>query len=86
MTHEQLETAVGLQSNHNSLEVSSIDPSGGSQSSISGVITPRGRRDPSPAELGLLKARSIEPQVLVHHIAIIESWVTRKYRCQLSAQ
>lgn len=40
-----------------------IEQSAGSQSSIAGVITPRGRRDPSPAELGLLKARSIEPLV-----------------------
>ena len=73
MTHKQLETAVKLQSNHKSLEAASIDQSGGSQSSMSGVITPRGRRDPSPAELGLLKARSIEPQVSSYHIAIVES-------------
>lgn len=40
-----------------------IQQSDGSQGGSSGVITPRGRRDPSPAELGLLKSRSIEVQV-----------------------
>ena len=62
---------MGSQGNHRSLEDPNIDQSGGSQSSMSGVITPRGRRDPSPAELGLLKARSIEPQVSAHCITTV---------------
>ena len=42
----------------------SVQQSAGSQGGVSsGVITPRGRRDPSPAELGLLKSRSVEAQV-----------------------
>lgn len=46
-----------------SIEDPNPEQSADSQGSMAGVITPRGKRDPSPAELGLLKARSIEPLV-----------------------
>lgn len=60
MASMQTERCLSLQSNRKSIEDANIEQSGGS---MSGIITPRGRREPSPAELGLLKSKSIEPQV-----------------------
>ena len=65
---------LGLQGHRESTEGLITDQSSGSQGAMSGTITPRGRRDPSPAELGLLKSRSVEPQVQGQACSPITAW------------